>query len=71
MTVIGSIGLVLMFFTYMTFHRLAPKMDPMHVINADRNIQHGIPPKPAEISTVAVMMLATLMRKLVSCMSPA
>ncbi len=48
-SVIGSVGLVLMFCTYMTFRRLAPKMDPMHMINADRNIQHGIPPKPPNI----------------------
>ena len=50
MTVIGSIGLVLMFCTYLTFHRLAPKMDPIHYVNTERNVQHGIPPRQPDIN---------------------
>src|SRR5258708_2403262 len=49
MTVIGSIGLVLMLSTYMTCHRLAPKMDPIHVVEKEQNVQHGIRPKPPVI----------------------
>jgi hypothetical protein len=50
MTVIGSIGLILMLYTYMTFHRLSPKMDPINYVNKERNIPHGIPPKPPYIT---------------------
>src|SRR5258708_34831336 len=49
-SVMAAIGLVLMALTYAKFHRLAPKMDPINVVDKDRNVQHGIRPKPPVIT---------------------
>jgi hypothetical protein len=47
--ILAAIGLILMALTYAKFHRLSPKMNPMDVVDKERNVQHGIPPKPPYI----------------------
>jgi hypothetical protein len=48
-SVIATIGLILMALTYAKFHRLSPKLNPIEMVDKERNIQHGIPPKPPYI----------------------
>jgi hypothetical protein len=49
-SVIATIGLIFSLAAYTTFHRLAPKMDPIHYVQDAQKVPHpGIPPKPPQI----------------------
>ena len=46
---ISSAGTSLLHLVHSGSPRHAPEMDPINVVNKDRNFQHGIPPKPPNI----------------------